>query len=55
MTEKTEQGDYKADEYQEPVVKCRNSGCKTVLKGKYEKDVGYCLSCFIEMMSDEEE
>lgn len=43
------------EEYEEPKVKCRNPRCKTVLHGKNEKDVGYCLPCFAEMMSDDEE
>jgi len=32
---------------------CRNCGCE--LRDKNSKDVGYCLPCFAEMMSDEEE
>lgn len=45
----------KPDEYQPTPVKCRNPRCKTMLHGKNEKDVGYCLPCFAVMMSDEEE
>lgn len=41
-------------EYEEEIVKCRK--CKSVvLHGKNEKDVGYCLDCFNEMMADDEE
>jgi hypothetical protein len=36
-----------------PVVKCRK--CKVMLRDRNAKDVGYCLSCFAELMSDEEE
>lgn len=43
------------DEYEPKPVKCRNPRCKTILHGKNEKDVGYCLPCFAEMMSDDEE
>lgn len=39
-------------EFEEKPIKCRTTGCKTILHGKNEKDVGYCLNCYNEMMCD---
>ena len=40
-------------EYQEKEVRCTR--CKKLLHDKNSKNVGQCLACFAEMMSDDDE
>jgi hypothetical protein len=41
------------DENEEIEVRCKK--CRCVLHSDNAKDVGYCLPCFAEMMSEDEE